>query len=259
MPSRLLSAPTFARAVGEVLIIVVGVLIALAADAWWTGRQERAEAREYLSRFADDISNDRFLLRANRSVELRRTEAADALLEWMEHPDAPPRDSLRTLLNRTRGGSLQPMRTGTWIDLRSNGRLTLIESAELRDALLAYYERVVPINEAVLRLRETFVATELQSRMMHHIDGRVLYGSAAADPSRYPIVTSWNEFRTEPDVAGLVRTRSAQGTDRAGIYEAQVLPAVQCVLLRLADAGADVDPEADDPDTLRARCGENGV
>jgi hypothetical protein len=41
--SRLVSAPNWRYAVGEVVLIVVGVTIGLAASSWYEGRQERRD------------------------------------------------------------------------------------------------------------------------------------------------------------------------------------------------------------------------
>ena len=46
--SRLVSAPNWRYALGELLLIVVGVTIALAATTWYEKRQERRVAKELL-------------------------------------------------------------------------------------------------------------------------------------------------------------------------------------------------------------------
>lgn len=48
----------FARVIGELTIIVVGVLVALAADSWYQSRSERRELAGYLDRLAVDLEAD---------------------------------------------------------------------------------------------------------------------------------------------------------------------------------------------------------
>jgi hypothetical protein len=43
------------RLLSELAVIVVGILLALAADSWWEERQERALELEYLEAFREDV------------------------------------------------------------------------------------------------------------------------------------------------------------------------------------------------------------
>ena len=46
------------RATSEILLIVVGVLLALAIDAWWAERQQRDSERRYLESLLADVRTD---------------------------------------------------------------------------------------------------------------------------------------------------------------------------------------------------------
>ena len=46
------------RATSEILLIVVGVLLALAIDAWWAERQQRDSERRYLEALLADVRTD---------------------------------------------------------------------------------------------------------------------------------------------------------------------------------------------------------
>jgi hypothetical protein len=46
----------------EIAVIVVGILLALAADDWWTGRRERIEEAEILRELEDDLVTSKELL-----------------------------------------------------------------------------------------------------------------------------------------------------------------------------------------------------
>ena len=58
-PSRILSAPSRGRALAEIAIIVVGVLLALGADARWNGREEAQLAEEFRTALLADLAADR--------------------------------------------------------------------------------------------------------------------------------------------------------------------------------------------------------
>ena len=44
------------QAAGEAVLILLGVLLALAADTWWEARSERRTEREYLNALAIELS-----------------------------------------------------------------------------------------------------------------------------------------------------------------------------------------------------------
>ena len=56
--SRLVSAPNWRYAVGEVVLIVVAVTIALAATSWYEGRQERRDEILILQQLRQTLSED---------------------------------------------------------------------------------------------------------------------------------------------------------------------------------------------------------
>ena len=68
--SRILSADSFGRALAEIGIIVVGVLIALGADAWWTEREALDQYQTAVSALITDLDENLQRL-ADRGAELR--------------------------------------------------------------------------------------------------------------------------------------------------------------------------------------------
>ena len=58
MISQLSKYALAARLTGEILIIIVGILAALALDNWNQDRKDRAHSQEYLNRLIADIRAD---------------------------------------------------------------------------------------------------------------------------------------------------------------------------------------------------------
>ena len=56
--SRLVSAPNWRYAVGEIVLIVVGVTIALAGTSWYEGRQDRRDEIMVLQQLRQTLSED---------------------------------------------------------------------------------------------------------------------------------------------------------------------------------------------------------
>lgn len=56
--SRVINAMNWKYAIGEVFLIVIGISIALGANAWWENRQERIEEQAVLETLKRSLQVD---------------------------------------------------------------------------------------------------------------------------------------------------------------------------------------------------------
>ena len=150
----------------EFLIVVTGILVALALNAWFQGRQDEERATNYLKRIDRDL--DLMIRDANFAAAYERRQTADGLyaysvLSHVSTADERQRASLalaHLLVRRT-----LPVHDGTYRDLISTGDMRLV-SDQLRDELVDYYDEadrivgVITKNNQVL-VDELFVGTML--------------------------------------------------------------------------------------------------
>ena len=125
----------------EFLVVVTGVLVALAVGAWWQGRQDAATERAYLRQLAADLrETEQATLAAD--AFLRPVDRAGSLL-WLAfyESDPPPRDSLLAWAERSMWTSTVRPVLGTAEALVATGDLALIRDDSLRTAVTAYLER----------------------------------------------------------------------------------------------------------------------
>ena len=127
---------------GEFVIIVFGVLVALAVDQWWEDRQDKATERQYLARLQADLQADMeeldrfagiFEIKA-RMVKDLRDQTVETLLS--RDPSLLMRDLVFSSYSR-----LPALRSTTFDELLSTGRLALIGDVALRAELSRYYTR----------------------------------------------------------------------------------------------------------------------
>jgi hypothetical protein len=124
------------RGFAELILIVVGVLIALWADQWWAERNDRQTEREHLVALNEDVVATLELLDENfRQISRFRDAASQLSLTPLDGP-SPPNQELIDLL----GLALFEIdffnhRLSTYQDLRETGRLNLITSAGVRRSL----------------------------------------------------------------------------------------------------------------------------
>ena len=124
----------------EYLVVVLGVLTAVALNSWWTERQDRAKERAYLQQLAADLEEtertvsaiDRYMLPFERAP--RRLAQAHFLAE------PPPRDSvIAWAAVAPVYETVSPVRA-TAEALVSAGDLGLIRDDSLRVAIAAYLD-----------------------------------------------------------------------------------------------------------------------
>lgn len=155
------------RSLAELIVIIAGVMIALAADRWIAGIDEQAEARAYMSRLAEDLRKDTTALAARAFSSDERNETALDMLLFAETGDLrvglEPTLFMRHLVLMATPAPAGPSPvTETWKEMAATGRIDLVSDVELRDALSFYYGEGERINGSVLSwlLGESSAAAE---------------------------------------------------------------------------------------------------
>lgn len=215
---KIARAVNWKYAVGELLIVVVGILVAVQIDGWNTDRERAAIAQTYLDRFLQDLQADTEILRKNAALSVAWAENADLLLLWMgQRNQPPPDDSVVEAVNGARGGALSRLRGSTYRDLISAGNLALFDDLDLRDAIVSYYETVPDAVVMVIESADKRTAP-LYPLIGRHIDERVLYGSNRGMADHGLFVTNWRNLAGDPEVALHLRLWAAGAYDGARYF-----------------------------------------
>jgi hypothetical protein len=131
---------------GETLVVILGVLIALGLTDYWTLRQEKIFELEYLNRIQEDIGADIELIdKFGKRLLERKMKALDAIAPIVRG-DVPVPEDVESFLRNVSLGALGGASPTNWTtsttfeDLKSTGNLRLIRSADLRRKITQYYE-----------------------------------------------------------------------------------------------------------------------
>ena len=126
----------WAYGVGELVIVVAGVMIALSAEGWLTERQDRFDEIELLEAIKEDVRetivrSDQNLDRVNLRLEsLRLLNEGGAAVAGLD--DESLADVLQPALWENGALSVQ---MSAYEEIKSSGRLRLIDDPQLRRAL----------------------------------------------------------------------------------------------------------------------------
>jgi len=127
-------------AVGEILLVVIGILIALQINAWNQDRMDRKIESQYYMRFLEDVLLDEELIRTQIEETNRRLLGANRLPGSLQR-GSRNMDEIATDLTEAINQSsfkIHPTQT-TFEDIKSSGNVHLIKDLELKKILEGYY------------------------------------------------------------------------------------------------------------------------
>jgi hypothetical protein len=130
-------------AVGELLIIALGVMIALWADQAIQARQEAALAVSYLERLQADIQADISALRFSSKQARNRLAITRQVDAWLLDPDAAPDPDSLVMNTHYAGVTFYPTISRFTIEeLKSTGDLRLLKNQVLKRQIADYYNQI---------------------------------------------------------------------------------------------------------------------
>ena len=161
---KLLSENKFSKyllyAIGEIILVVIGILIALSIDNWNDTVQNKSKVSKYLSNIEAEIISDSLFLEnswfRNRNKKIECLEVAKQFVMGTYIP----KDTSLFINNVGFGGiNSRATFTGssrTYNELVSTGNLSLISNDTIRDQIVKYYSNKVFLDEYVNNMRSDY-------------------------------------------------------------------------------------------------------
>ena len=133
----------FTYAIGEIVLVVIGILIALQINNWNEQRKENATEQAMLKRLEKEfISNRKQLL---DKIEFRNTliESSRRLLEYFDEPENVKRDSIFVYLSTIQPPTFDPIQN----DLVGSGNIEILKDEVLKQLLVNWSTDVIQLQE----------------------------------------------------------------------------------------------------------------
>jgi hypothetical protein len=127
-------------AIGEIFLVVVGILIALQINNWNEDYKDRRLEESYYYKFLEDVNQDQRLLEKLIAENNQRIKYANQLLHLLQQEHADRKEViffLRETISKIRF-RFRPS-SSAFDDLKSNGKLAIIKDLSLKKQLLNYY------------------------------------------------------------------------------------------------------------------------
>ena len=125
-------------AIGEIALVVIGILIALQVNNWNENRKDKAAEMEYYCKLLDDFELDRINIDKRYKESEHKIAASKKLLIDLNNKNKDKSYIMNTYIQALRTNAYVPSKT-TITDLTSSGNLNLLKNDLLKISLIRYY------------------------------------------------------------------------------------------------------------------------
>ena len=172
-------------AIGEIFLVVIGILIALQINNWNETRKAKIKSVEYHKRLTEDL--DRTIKTSENLNEtaynlLKAIKQTVELLNSKKLPTTEEQAIIDYAFIWVSRFNFQFSEMSTFDEMKSNGELSLIYNLETRNKLVNFHEYIVSVDAIFNRLGASIVNSNTFSR---HIQSEV-------DPDNLNITNHYN-------------------------------------------------------------------
>lgn len=141
---RRLQSSSVSGLAAEIVVVILGILIAFQIDSWASERRDRAEEREYFGRLQADLRAEIELMDNALRFAQNRIDAVRLLEEVVADPNSAVGrgDDLAVSLESVTWRSYPQINAFVYSELQATGKLALIRSHDILDALAYHYTRI---------------------------------------------------------------------------------------------------------------------
>ncbi len=203
--SRLVSAPNWRYAVGEIVLIVIAVTIALAATSWYEGRQDRRDEVVILQQLRQTLGKDLQEINATWEITRQREQNIAALLNHLES-DNPYTADLGVKFQALLGWRIVRLTTAPFETLKVQG-YKAISNPKLREKLISFYEDHYAKLEYNLNLDRDFAIEKVQPYFFRNFVMRVAASTDIDGGAQDWVPKDYEKIRAESYIENLCRFR----------------------------------------------------
>ena len=176
-------------AIGEILLVVIGILIALQINTWNEERKFRAQQYGLLKDLAADLKANLDELNSGRRLNSLYLNEYRELAQAIQ-ADRPPSEDIDKLCGHLSNWH-SPFFTRTAYESLKNKGLEIIENDSLKQKIVALFEKdFVYLSEDYDKAEWDFassVKTQLINRYIHYKESKYISKTAAEEVGVYPV------------------------------------------------------------------------
>jgi len=142
-------------AIGEIVLVVIGILIALSINNWNESNKENEIGLGYLHRIHSDLVKDNSYLDDKELVSQDNHKSFYNFIQSM-YLQQTNTDEFRELTSSVYWEAENLiLEDRTYLEITNSGKFGFIENEKLRDQIMAYYRRYYAIDEHISEMNQT--------------------------------------------------------------------------------------------------------
>ncbi|GEM_PF-1336976 len=151
-------------ALGEIILVVFGILIALYVSNWNQTKKDKTTERLYLSNLLSDLKDQQTSITSQLEQEQSFFEAAGTIIQDFKDDNCLQANQ-EFFANTTELGSRRTfvIIDPTYTDLISSGNIGLIKSAKLKTKLIEYYSELERV-EKIIQNNNSLIVDQIYLR-----------------------------------------------------------------------------------------------
>tara|TARA_R110002111_G_C5869870_1_gene361375 strand:+ start:7 stop:786 length:780 start_codon:yes stop_codon:yes gene_type:complete len=133
----------FKYAIGEIILVVIGILIALQINNWNENRKASKLEQSYYCLLLDDIEQDKIQIEQLTTLNNKRIEASNKAIIIIQNEKVNLKELGKAVaLSRRDGSQYFVPNTSTYEDIKSSGNLNIIKNKNITKSLNRYAKTV---------------------------------------------------------------------------------------------------------------------
>ena len=189
-------------AVGEIILVVIGILIALQLNNLNELSKELKKEHQFLKQIQEDLNQSSKTMKETAEFFFERAEGAAYVCQSFWNPEEVVMDTLIESLVIVFESKREKPLVGTIESLINSGEINLISSDSLRNALIAYSGIVEANLSDIERLDETYYRPAIGNtvHLVNYSEIYHQYGSGGGEYSSSPSKITKTPFPNDYDV-----------------------------------------------------------
>ena len=188
-------------AIGEILLVVIGILIALQVNNWNEGRKLQNEERQYLTALRSDFESAESSFQWMLGAVQEQLDHNEEFLNMIAEPaGSVPADSLTGMIRKAFIDVPFNVQVTAYTDLLNSGKLAVLQSEELRRTLSEFEAANSLANGYAERAADQW-ANQVTEFFINRLNLSKIYGRESDVQWNYPGIPTTEGYDKTPEIS----------------------------------------------------------
>ena len=201
-------------AIGEIILVVIGILIALQINNWNNFKIERSKEDSYLVNLKRDFSNQLEVIERNLSgEEYTYNSLTQAKSNFEKHKVIRAVKEDLVLIASINDRYTFTITSPTYTELLSTGNIDVITNKSFKTQMIKYYEDL-KLTSQVIQKNNDYKDNVVNSKALSIIE---IVGGSDKGSTYTGIQTTFNNYETQDEVMAIIKTNLSKSENQLAL------------------------------------------